>query len=134
MTPKRASFRREVRIKASADDAWAMVGEPSRLTEWFPGIVGCEVDGDSRTVTTASGLPMPERIVTVDPLQRRFQYKITAPVFAEHLATIDVVDIGDGTCLVTYSVDAAPATMALVLAGAAGNALAQLRQLFEGGN
>ncbi len=62
---------------------------------------------------------MPERLLTVDPALRRFQYRITAPMFAEHLSTIDVHDLGDGTCLAVYSVDVDPAPLALVIGGAA---------------
>ena len=90
------------------------------------------VEGTTRVITTGSGLPMPEEIVTNDPLQRRFQYRIAAPPFKEHLATVDVHDLGDGTSLVVYGTDADPATMALVLGGAAGNALQHLRHLLEG--
>jgi hypothetical protein len=105
---------------------WALVGDPARLPEWFPGIESCTVEGDQRTVTTRSGLPMPERLLTVDPALRRLQYRITAPLFVEHLGTIDVLDLGDGTCLVVYSTDAQPATLALVIGGAARAALAAL--------
>jgi carbon monoxide dehydrogenase subunit G len=51
-----ASVRREVRIGAGADEVWAVVGDPTRLAEWFPGVVSCTVDGTSRVVTTGSGL------------------------------------------------------------------------------
>ena len=70
---------------------------------------------------------MPEEILTNDPLQRRFQYRITTGLFKEHLSTLDVLDLEDGTSVVVYSADAEPATMALVIAGAAGNALEHLR-------
>ena len=128
----RASVRREVRIAAAPDDVWAIVGDPTRLAEWFPGVASCTVDGTTRVVTTGSGLPMPEELLTVDRLQRRFQYRITTPPFREHLATVDVHDLGDGGSLVVYGTDADPATMALVLGGAAGNALQHLRRLLEG--
>ena len=128
----RASVRRQVRIARSPDDVWAIVGDPARIAEWFPGIESATVDGDSRTIVTGSGLPMPEQILTCDPLQRRFQYRITTPMFREHLSTLDVLDLGDGTSLVVYSADADPSTMALVIAGAAGNALEQLRTTMEG--
>jgi hypothetical protein len=134
MTATRASVRREVRIARSADELWAWVGDPTRLTEWWPGITACVVDGDSRIITMGSGLPMPETLLTIDRLQRRFQYRITAPIFREHTSTIDVHDLGDGTSLVVYSVDAEPSTMALVIGGAAGNALEHLRSLVEGKN
>lgn len=128
----RASVRRSVRIRRSADDVWALIGDPSRLPEWFPGIVEAEVDGDSRVITTGTGIPMPEQILTNDPIARRFQYRITAPVFREHVSTLDVHDLDDGTCLVVYAADADPATMALVIAGAAGSALERLRDRMEG--
>jgi len=82
---------------------------------------------------TGSGLPIPEQILTCDRLQRRFQYRITAPIVREHLSTLDVLDLEDGTSLVVYSADADPSTMALVIAAAAGNALEHLRDLMEGG-
>jgi hypothetical protein len=132
VTAERASLRRHVRVAATADEVWSVLGDPARIVEWWPGIVDAKVDGDSRVITTGSGLPMPETILTNDRLQHRFQYRITAPLFREHTSTLDAIDLDDGTCLVVYSVDADPSTMALVIAGAAGNALQQLRELVEG--
>lgn len=132
MTATRGSIRRQTRIARPPGDVWEMVGDPARIHEWFPGIVSCTVDGDERVIVTAAGLPIPERLITLDPLQRRFQYRITAPTFIEHLGTIDVHDLADGTSLVVYSTDADPATLALVIGGAAGSALEHLRALMEG--
>ena len=125
-------MRRQVRIARPPAEVWAIVGDPSRIQEWFPGIVASSVEGSTRVITTGAGLPMPEEIVTLDHLQRRFQYRITTPLFREHLSTLDVLDLGDGTSLVVYAADADPATLALVIAGAAGNALEHLRDLMEG--
>lgn len=130
----RGTVRRHVRIARPADEVWSLIGDPGRIQEWFPGIVASAVDGTSRVITTASGIPMPEQIVTNDALQHRFQYRITAPIVREHLSTLDVVDLGDGTSLAMYSADADPATMALVIAGAAGNALEHARDLLENGH
>jgi len=132
MTPLRGSVRREVRIERTPDDVWALVGDPARLPEWWPGIVGCTVDGMTRVIVTGSGIPMAEDLLTIDPILRRLQYRITVSFFTEHLSTIDVLDLGDGTSLVVYSVDAQPSTMALVIGGAAGNALENLRRMMEG--
>ena len=132
MSPRRGSVRRQVHIERTPADVWALVGDPSRLPEWFPGITDAVIDGTSRIITTGAGLPMPEEIVTLDPLQRRFQYRITGPMFTEHLSTLDVLDLDDGTTLVVYGVDAVPATLALVIGGAAGNALEHLRTMMEG--
>jgi uncharacterized protein YndB with AHSA1/START domain len=126
-----ATVRREVRVERPADEVWAVVGDPAALPVWFPGIVDAKVDGDSRVITTASGLPMPERIVTIDALQRRFQYRLESPIVRNHLATIDVFDLGDGSSLVAYGTDAEPDTLALVIGGATGAALAELKRVLE---
>ena len=134
MTALRGSVRREVRIAAPADEVWSWIGNPARLPEWFPGITDAEVDeaAGTRTITTGSGIPMVEQLVTIDRLQRRFQYRIGGGLFKEHLSTIDVLDLGDGTTLVVYGVDAEPAVMSLVIGGAAGNALLHLKSMLEG--
>ena len=111
---------------------WEAIGDPARVQEWFVGIDSSTVDGDQRVVVTGAGIPMPEQILTHDPIQRRFQYRITAGLVKEHLSTLDVHDLGDGTSLVVYAADADPATMALIIAGAAGSALESLRDRMEG--
>lgn len=126
-----ASVRRHVRVGRPADEVWAVLGDPRTIQDWFPGIEASLVDGTSRVITTASGLPMPEEIVTLDHLQRRFQYRVTAPMIRHHLGTIDVHDLGDGTSLVVYGTDAEPDTLALVIGGATGAALHELRRQLE---
>ena len=125
------SIRHEIRIRRPAEDVWALAGDPARLHEWFPGIVASDVDGTTRVVTTATGIPMPEEILVVDPVQRRFQYRLTAPVFRHHRGTIDVIDLGDGTSLVVYSTDADPRAMALTIGGGTAGALDELRRVME---
>jgi uncharacterized protein YndB with AHSA1/START domain len=125
------SIRHEIRIGRPADDVWALVGDPARLHEWFPGIVTSVVDGSTRLITTGAGIPMPEEILVNDPVQRRFQYQITVPMFRFHRGTIDVIDLGDGTSLVVYSTDADPRTMALTIGGGTAGALDELRRLLE---
>jgi len=128
-----ATVRREIRIAASAEEVWKVVGKPEILYLWFPGITASVVDGTTRVITTGTGIPMPEEIITNDALQRRFQYRITAALFREHLATVDVLDVGDGTCMVVYSTDAEPAVMALVIGGATTGALEELQRQFDAG-
>lgn len=130
-----ASIRRELRIDRPAEDVWPLIGDPGRIPEWFPGIVSAEVaeddEGVARTVTLATGIPLVERVITNDPLAHRFQYRITGGVFSEHQGTVDLIDLGDGTCLGVYSTDAAPDVMALVIGGATGTALANIKKLAE---
>ena len=128
----RGSVRRHVHIARPVADVWERIGDPARVHEWFVGIVSCTVDGTTRVVTTGMGFPIPEEIVTNDPLQHRFQYRITGGLVKEHLSTLDAIDLGDGTTVVVYSADTDPAPMALVVAGAAGNALLELKKTMEG--
>ena len=126
------SIRHHVRIHRPADEVWALVGDPTRLHEWFPGIVACAVDGTTRVITTGTGMPMPEEILLNDATQRRFQYRITTPLFKFHRGTIDVIDLDDGSCLVVYQTEADPRTMALVIAGGTASALRELQRQMEG--
>jgi uncharacterized protein YndB with AHSA1/START domain len=125
------SVRRHVIIDRPADAVWAVVGDPTTLDSWFPGVVDCTVEGTTRVITTATGLPIPEEIETVDPIARRFQYRVTAPIIRDHLGTIDVFPIDDDRSLVAYSTNCEPEAMALMIGGATGAALAELRRRLE---
>lgn len=125
------TIRHHVRIASPAADVWSLAGDAARLHEWFPGIASCSVDGTTRIVTTDAGLPLPEEILEVDPLQRRFRYRLSAPVFRFHQGTIDVIDLEDGTCVVVYTTVCEPATMALVIGGGTHGALQELKRQME---
>jgi hypothetical protein len=126
-----ATVRREIIIDRPPDVVWARVGDAAGLHSWFPGIVTSPVEGRVRTITTGAGLPLPEEIITIDPILRRFQYRVTSPLLAHHLGTIDVFDLLDGRSLVAYSTDCEPDAMALIIGGATGGALAELRRQLE---
>jgi hypothetical protein len=125
------SVRHQMRIDRPAAEVWELVGDPARLHEWFPGITSCEVDGNQRVIVLGSGLPMPEEILVNDSVQRRFQYRITAPMFAYHRGTIDVIELDPASCLVVYSTDADPRTMALTIAGGTAGALDELKRKMD---
>ena len=125
------SIRHEIRINRSADDVWQRVGDAAALHTWFPGILSCQVDGTNRVIVLGSGMPMPEEILVNDSRQRRFQYRITAPIFKHHRGTIDVIALGDRESLVVYSTEADPRTMALTIAGGTAGALEELKRQME---
>jgi hypothetical protein len=126
------SVRYHVLIERPAADVWALAGDATRLHEWFPGITACQVDGSTRVITLGSGLPMPEEILVCDPLLRRFQDSITAPLFRYHRGTIDVIGLDEGSCVVVYSTDADPRTLALTIGGGTAGALDELKRIMEG--
>jgi hypothetical protein len=125
------SIRHHIRINRPADTVWALAGDATRLHEWFPGIASCQVDGKIRTIVLDSGLPMPEEILVHDHVQRRFQYRITASVFTYHRGGIDVIDLGDDTCVVVYTTDCDPRAMALTIGSATAGALDELKRQME---
>jgi hypothetical protein len=69
---------------------------------------------------------MPEEILTIDPLIRRFQYRITSPIYRYHLGTIDVHEIAERDALCVYSTTAEPAVLALVIGGGTYGALEEI--------
>lgn len=126
-----AVVRREILIARQPADVWPLIGDPAALAAWFPGIAAADVDGTTRIITTASGLRMPEEIVTNDPVRRIFSYRLTAPIVRDHLGQIEVSDAGDGRSLVSYETRCEPDMVALVIGGACGNALRELRRQLE---
>ena len=130
----RASVRRQTVIGVPAAAAWAVVTRADVLHHWFPGLRDVVMTAPRvRRITTGTGVSLDEEILTNDPLQRRFQYRIVGGLFAEHLASIDVIALADDRCLVTYATDADPATMAIVLGGVTEEALTSLRAQLEAG-
>lgn len=125
------STRHELRINRPAADVWALAGDPTKLHHWFPGIVDCTVDGNKRVIVTGSGIPMPEEILLCDSTQRRFQYRLDIPIMKHHRGTIDIIDLGDDTCLAVYSTEADPRAMALVIGGGSLGALKELKRQME---
>jgi hypothetical protein len=126
-----ASIRHERRINAPADVVWSVIARPESIVEWFPGVVAASVEGSLRTITLASGIQMPEEILTIDAAQRRFAYRITAPPYRFHLGVIDVIELAVGDSLCVYSTTAEPDTLALIIAGGTIGALGEIQRLAE---
>ena len=124
-----ASLRHERRIAAPADAVWEVVRRPEDIIAWFPGISDVVVEGTTRTITTATGLVIPERIMAIDDTLRRFAYTITAPLYRFHLGVIDVVELGSNDSLCVYSTTAEPDLLCLVVAGATAAALEEIERL-----
>jgi ligand-binding SRPBCC domain-containing protein len=126
-----ASLRHERRINAPADVVWSVVARPESIVEWFPGVVAATMEGSIRTITLASGIEMPEEILTIDDSQRRFVYRITAPLYRFHLGVIDVIELAECDSLCVYSTTAEPDTLALIIAGGTIGALEEIQRVAE---
>jgi hypothetical protein len=128
-----ASLRHERRINANVERVWDVVRRPESIPDWFPGIVSCSVQGNIRVITTATGLEMPEEILTVDNLLHRFAYRITSDLYQFHLGVIDVIGIAEGDSLCIYSTTAEPDALALIIAGGTAGALDEIKRQCEAG-
>lgn len=126
-----ASLRHELRIAASADAVWDIIKDPESIPDWFPGVESCTVEGTTRVLTTMNGMEIPEKILAVDQILRRFAYRITAPLYTFHLGTIDVIALGVNDTLCVYSTTAEPDALALIIAGATVEALAEIKRRAE---
>ena len=111
-----ATIRHHARIDRPADEVWALVTEAGDIT-WMDGIDACSMEGDVRTVATM-GMEIQEQVTTNDGALRRLQYSIVGgPMVPEHhVATIDVIEEGDG-CLLVYSCDVRPDDLGAVFDG-----------------
>jgi hypothetical protein len=118
-------------VNAPADIVFDVFGRAETIHEWFPGIESCTVEGTTRVITLANGLSMPEEILTVDPVLRRFQYRVTAPMYRFHLGTIDAHELSADETLLVYSTTAEPDVLALVIGGGSHYALAEIARLAE---
>jgi uncharacterized protein YndB with AHSA1/START domain len=107
-----ADGKTEVHIDRTPDEVWALISDFGGLDGWMPGIDGCELDGDVRTVRT-SGMVLQERLVSQDDEARIQSYSIIdGPVPVEHhLATLSVEPDGDGSKF-TWAYEVRPDEMA----------------------
>lgn len=111
---------------------WAVIRDAGTIAEWFPAMDSSRAEGTTRWVTLRNGIEAVEEIVTCDDELRRFQYRMQGtPGVADHLATVDVFDLGPDDSLLVYSTEVTPAPLSLVLGGAIGEAVEALRDRLE---
>ena len=95
--------RRHIRIDRSADNVWNVVSDHGAIADWFPAVESSSATGSGRACPLADGTELEEEIATNDTDLRRLQYRITKGMPVDfHLATVDVLEDGDGA-LVIYS-------------------------------
>ena len=127
-----ATIRSHARVHRSADDVWKIVGDPTRIVEWFPGVTEATIEGNNRTLMLKAGLPVHEEIITLDHRMRRFQYRITGPLPVKyHLGTMDVIEDGEPGCLLMYSTEISPDPMAFVLDGVISEGIGNLARMLN---
>jgi uncharacterized protein YndB with AHSA1/START domain len=120
-------------IESDADKVWDLVGDPSLVATWAPGIDSVTVEGNKRRAVRGGAIIV-EEIVTIDPELRRLQYRfiegeIMNPEF--HLATIDVIEVGPRS-LVIFSTDVTPDEYKTMIDAGLPRVLSGLKAYVEG--
>ena len=91
-------------VDASPEAAWAVVGDVTSVPRWYPKYVECEVEGDIRTLRSADGAELVERLLERDDAERRYSYTVIAgPPLRSHLASFQVLPHGDGSTIVWHT-------------------------------
>ncbi|MCU1480932.1 MAG: hypothetical protein JWQ19_1718 [Subtercola sp.] len=118
-------------LASPADVVWEIVGAPAEITKWAPSIASSSMNGPLRTLELKRGGEVVEEIVTLDHDLRRVQYSVKQGLpLTEHLATVDVIPTGESSCLVVYSTDLAPDSMAKPIASSLRSSISVLAELF----
>lgn len=90
----------ERQLKASADDAWAAVGDFYGVDAIFPDLDSFERDGDDRIIGMF-GLKIRESLYELDEANRTLVYGIVEGVPVDsHRGTITVTEEGEGSKVV----------------------------------
>jgi len=127
-----ATVRYDTYIARPPDEVYAAIADVPAMPTWFPGIAEARLDGDERTIKLEMGIDLVERVVTDDPVLRRYQYAIVGGIPLEHhLGTLDVLAEGEGSRVV-YGTDVRPDEMSGIVGPATEGALAGLKAKLEG--
>lgn len=96
---------RSRQLPVSADRAWALIGQPSSISQWHPAITESPVEGSKRSCTLADGARIEEEIREHDDQKRSYTYVITGgplPV-KDYASTLQVKAVGEEACLVEWA-------------------------------
>ena len=112
----------KIMIRASADAVWQVIGDFGAACRYLAGVVDCTMEGEGvgslRTLTSADGSTVVERLETLDEAARRLSYALlTDTPFRDCLTTVSVRDLGRGqgevTWAATFDADGLPASEAV---------------------
>lgn len=128
-------------IDAAADAIWQVIGDFGAASQYLAWVVNCAVAGEGvgalRTLTSADGSTIVERLETLDEAGQRLSYALlTDTPFRDCLTTLAVRDLGPGRAELlwsaTFQPDGLPASEAQEMLEEAldGNCLA-LKWLIE---
>jgi len=131
-----ASISKEILIRSSAEDVWAVVGDfaagPSRMAPGY--VVDTRVEADTRVVTFIDGTVARERFVALDHESRRIAYAVVGDSLqpAHDNASMQVLADGERRCRLIWIHDVLPDDLAPTLDAAMTHGGAVIKHTFEG--
>ncbi len=130
-----------ITIHAAADALWRAIGDFGAALQYLPGVVTCTVEGEGvgalRTLTSADGGAIVERLETLDEAVRQLSYTLQADTpFRNCLTTMAVRELAPNqaelTWSATFEADGLPASEAAeLMEGALVSNCAALKQFME---
>ena len=130
-----------VTIHVPADAIWQVISDFGAAGQYLAGVVDCTVEGEGvgalRTLTSADGSAIVERLETLDAASQRLSYALlTDTPFRNCLTTMAVRDLGPHQAELTWSAsfqpDGLPASEAVdLLEGALAENCLALTQFME---
>ncbi len=91
-------------VDAPPDVAWSVVGDVAAVPKWFAKYVECSIDGDIRTLRSAEGAELVERLLERDDAARTYAYTVIAgPPLKSHWASFSVTPSDGGSTIVWHT-------------------------------
>lgn len=129
-------------IHVPADAIWQVISDFGAAGQYLAGVVDCTVEGEGvgalRTLTSADGSTIVERLETLDAASQRLSYALlTDTPFGNCLTTMALRDLGPNQAelawTATFLPDGLPASEAVdLLEGALAEDCFALKQFMEG--
>jgi len=89
-------------LPVSPAEAWAVVGDPCGVPQWYPLYERCTLDGNVRTLERSDGAVLVEELLTRDDDALTYSYAVTGGLpLAEHEASFAVLPT-EGGCRVVW--------------------------------
>jgi hypothetical protein len=97
-----------ITINAPADAIWPVISDLRAACHYLAMFVNCTVEGEGvgalRTLTSADGTTIVERLDALDQAAHRLRYSLlTDTHFRNCLTTVTVCDLGEGQCELEWS-------------------------------
>jgi len=128
-----ASLRREIVVKASADEAWDAIADVGALhTRLVPGfVVATTLEANARDVTFANGATMREAIVSIDAVARRLVWTTEGGRATHYNAAVQAFAEPAGGARIVWTIDFLPDALAPQLAAAMDAGMAAMREALD---